>query len=157
MLISHFIQNGSHRKTSQPCTLQLTVADYYFRQLPVGFVVCLADPNAPDLLYVHSREMCCFQNSSTGRTAVWNMELNTGLALAVWDMVIFTSLSAMMFCKMSLYMLTDCSAACLPSKNRWVSTTPWVKALKKKKIHIFCTQGMVDKYSVQVSISRNVW
>ena len=113
MPITGFIQNGSHRKTSQPCTLQLTVVDSCFRQLPIDFVVCLADPNAPDLLCIHSRQMCCFQNSHTGRTAVWNMELNTDLALTVQEMVILTLLSAKMFCTTSLYMLMDCSAACI--------------------------------------------
>lgn len=56
--------------------------------------------------------MCCFQISSIGRSAAWNMELNTDLALTVQEVMILTSLSVRMFCKTSLCMLTDCSAAC---------------------------------------------
>lgn len=145
MLISCFIQNGSQRKTSRLCTPQRTVVGYCFRQLPIDFAVCLADPNMPDLLCIHSRQMCCFQNSNIGRIAVWNMELNTDLALTVSEMVILTLLSARMFCKTSLYMLTDCSAAC---RVRMDGLTPphGLRFWRKTCICIFCTQGAVDKY-----------
>lgn len=46
-----------------------------FRWLPIDF--CLADPGMLGLLCAHSRQMCCFHNSSTGRIAVRNVDLNT--------------------------------------------------------------------------------
>lgn len=55
-----------------------------------------------DFLCVHSRQLCCFHNSSTGRIAVRNVELNN---LTVQEM------------KASLYTLTACSAACLIGRN----------------------------------------
>lgn len=60
-------------------------------------------------------------------------------------MVILTLLSARMLCKTSLYMLTDCSAACLVQMDGL--TSPSSKGCgEKKKIHIFCTQVLLDKY-----------
>lgn len=95
-------------------------------------LLCLADLDTLDLLCVHSRQMCCFQNSSTGRIAVRNVELNT---LTVQ--------------KASLCMLTGCSAACLVRMDGL--TSPHGLSPGKNQIHIFCTLGVVEKYFVQVS------
>lgn len=40
-------------------------------------LLCLAGLDTLDLLGAHSRQMCCFHNSNSGRIAVRNLELNT--------------------------------------------------------------------------------
>lgn len=87
-----------------------------------------------DFLCVPSRQLCCFHNSSTGRIAVRNVELNN---LTVQET------------KPSLYILTACGAVCLVRMNRL--TSPHGLNPGEKQIYIFWIQGVVEKYFVQVS------
>lgn len=97
-------------------------------------LLCLADSDMQDFLCVHSRQMCSFHNSNASRIAVKNVELNNS---TFQDM------------KTSLYTLTAFSAACLVRMNGL--TSPHGLSPGEKQIHIFCIQGVVEKYFVQIS------